>query len=62
MERQEPVSKPEFENSGIGDTTIWGRYQIMSQKKKDPVFWWVGAGLNIPTGKTDVRQMAKQIR
>ena len=59
MERQEPVTKPEFDNSGLGDTTIWGRYQILSQKKKDPVFWWAGAGLNIPTGKTDAERNGK---
>lgn len=40
-------------NSGIGDIKLISRYRIMSQKKKDPFNLAVGAGLKMPTGKTD---------
>lgn len=59
LTRQDPVTKPEFSNSGLGDVTVWGRYQILSQKRKDPVFWWAGVGLNIPTGETDAKTNGK---
>jgi len=55
IKRQSPVTRPEFDNAGLGDSTLWARYQILSQKKKDPVFLWAGMGLNIPTGETDAK-------
>jgi hypothetical protein len=59
IEREEPVTKPEFDNSGLSDSTVWARYQILSQKRKDPLFLWAGLGLNIPTGKTDDKTNGK---
>ncbi|MCB2174018.1 transporter [bacterium] len=59
IEREAPVSSPEFDNSGLADSTVWLRYQILSQKRKDPVFLWAGAGLNIPTGETDAKTNGK---
>lgn len=59
IEREAPATKPEFDNAGLGDSTIWARYQILSQKKKDSVFFWAGLGLNIPTGETDAETNGK---
>lgn len=59
IEREAPATKPEFDNAGLGDSTLWARYQILSQKRKDPVFFWAGLGLNIPTGETDAKTNGK---
>jgi len=59
LEREAPATKPEFENSGIGDTTLWARYQILSQRKKDPFFFWAGVGLNMPTGDSEEKTSGK---
>jgi len=40
-------------NSGIGDISIIGRYSLLNQKKGDPLFLSIGAGIKVPTGKTD---------
>lgn len=59
MVRQKPVTRPEYVNSGLGDFTIWTKYQILSQKRKDSVFWLAGVGLNVPTGDTDATTNGK---
>ncbi len=43
------------DNSGFGDLTIFGRYRVFSQKKKDPFNLAVGIGLEMPTGDTDAK-------
>ncbi len=40
-------------NTGLGDLTLFARYRIFAQKKKDPFNLAVGLGLEMPTGKTD---------
>jgi len=40
----------EDDNSGLGDSILMGRYQILSQKAGAPVFLAVGAGIKMPTG------------
>ncbi len=40
-------------NTGFGDLTIFGRYRVFAQKKKDPFNLAVGIGLEMPTGATD---------
>ncbi len=41
-------------NGGVGDITLFARYRVMSQKKKDPFNLAFGLGLEMPTGETDV--------
>lgn len=41
-----------LKNSGIGDAKVFVRYQILNQKKSDPVFLAFGLGLKVPTGDT----------
>lgn len=41
-----------LKNSGIGDAKVFVRYQILNQKKLDPVFLAFGLGLKVPTGDT----------
>lgn len=49
-----PVTKQSFinKNSGIGDSIVMGKYEILNQKKGDSLFLSVGAGLKLPTGDT----------
>lgn len=53
-----PLNNQSFDNknSGLGDITIVGRYQLLSQKAGDPMFLAVGAGVKLPTGDTDKYQ------
>lgn len=41
------------DNMGLGDTSLISRYQVLSQKAGDPVFFALGAGIKMPTGSTD---------
>ncbi len=41
------------DNSGLGDIKLVGRYRLLAQKQKDPFNLAIGAGLKMPTGKTD---------
>lgn len=40
---------------GLGDLMVMGRYQLLSQKKGDPLSLAMGLGLEIPTGDCDNR-------
>ena len=40
---------------GLGDMTIMGRYQVLEQKKGDPLSLAAGVGLQLPTGDCDNR-------
>jgi hypothetical protein len=50
-----PVNKKVYQssNKGLGDMKIIGKYQLLSQKRKDPIFLSVGLGLKLPTGSTN---------
>ncbi|RLA80005.1 MAG: hypothetical protein DRG78_11810 [Epsilonproteobacteria bacterium] len=39
-------------NSGLGDSLIFAKYEILNQKKGDGVFFSIGAGVKLPTGDT----------
>lgn len=39
--------------SGLGDIKVYARYQVMSQKKKQPCNLAIGIGVKTPTGSTD---------
>lgn len=43
------------EVQGLGDIQIMGRWQALSQKKKDPFSLALGLGLEVPTGDSDNR-------
>jgi len=49
------------DNSGLGDSAIFGRYQVMSQKAGDPFFLAVGAGIKMPTGSTSEEDNGKKL-
>ncbi len=55
LKRQSFKASFSDDNAGFGDITLFSRYRIMSQKNKDPFNLAVGLGLEIPTGKTDVK-------
>jgi hypothetical protein len=42
-----------LDNSGLGDSKIVSRYELLNQKKGAPLFLTVGAGIKLPTGSTD---------
>jgi len=42
-----------FKQSGVGDTKIIARYQILHPKKGDNVLLAIGGGIKLPTGKHD---------
>ena len=44
-----------LENRGFGDITIISRYRLMNQKKGDPFFFMIGAGVKLPTADTNKR-------
>lgn len=48
-------------NSGIGDIKLISRYRILSQKEKDPFNLAFGAGLKMPTGKSDEKENGKTL-
>lgn len=50
-----PISGQRFtnDNSGIGDIKLLGRYQLLNQKKGDPLFLALGVGVKLPTGDTN---------
>jgi len=43
----------DLKNSGIGDSQVVVRYELLNQMKGAPLFLSVGAGLKLPTGGTD---------
>lgn len=45
----------EWSNDGLGDVELLIRREILNQKKGDPLFLALGAGLKFPTGDTDER-------
>lgn len=59
--RQTPANpnSPDYSNSGMGDSVVRLRYQLLSQKAKDSVSLWAGVGLNVPTGDSDTRTNGK---
>ncbi len=42
-----------LKNKGLGDMAIISRYRLMNQKKDDPFFFMIGAGIKLPTGDTN---------
>lgn len=42
----------DFDDSGLGDVIVFGRYQILNQKKGDPFFLTAGIGIKFPTGES----------
>ncbi|MBL0686278.1 MAG: transporter [Sulfurospirillum sp.] len=42
-----------LENSGMGDSQVITRYEILNQMKGAPLFLAVGAGMKLPTGSTN---------
>ncbi len=54
LERKSFKAQFDDDNTGFGDITLFGRYRILSQKKKDPFNLAFGLGLEMPTGETDV--------
>jgi hypothetical protein len=53
MKRKSLNNEFSDDQSGIGDSILIGRYQILSQKEKNPFNLAFGAGLSLPTGSTD---------
>jgi len=51
---QGPLAGTRFgiKNSGLGDSMVVARYELLNQKKGAPLFLAVGAGVKLPTGDT----------
>ena len=43
----------DLKNSGMGDSKVVVRYELLNQKKGAPLFLAVGAGIKLPTGSTN---------
>ncbi|MDA7848315.1 hypothetical protein N8972_02370 [Sulfurospirillum sp.] len=46
-------TKFDLKNSGLGDSKVIVRYELLNQMKGAPLFLAVGAGLKLPTGSTN---------
>jgi hypothetical protein len=46
------------ENSGLGDIKMMGRYSLMDQRKGDWLHMLIGAGVKLPTGDSDKKNVA----
>lgn len=61
MKRKSLTQDVTDDNSGIGDIKLIGRYQVLSQKKGNPIFLALGLGVKMPTGDTDEKDQGKYL-